>query len=101
MTLLRVFILFFGQSIKGWALLSGIISSELSKHGNVSLKRLCPTRWSSRDDALAALRYRYADFMKALTKITLVSEKREERDEKWKISALFSLSYSKQKYWRT
>ena len=72
---------FFGQSIKRWALLSGIISSELSEHGNVTLKSLCPTRCSSRHNALAALRYRYADVTKALTKITLVSEKREEQDE--------------------
>lgn len=72
---------FFGYSIKRWSLLSGIISSELSEHGNVTLKRLCATRWSSRCDALAALRYRYADVMKALTKITLISEKREVRDE--------------------
>ena len=31
--------------------------------------------------AIAAIRYRYVDIMKALTRIALVSEKREERDE--------------------
>ncbi|KAF3859013.1 hypothetical protein F7725_021412 [Dissostichus mawsoni] len=72
---------FFSQSIKRWSLLSGIMSSELSEHGKVTMKRLCPTRWCSRHDAIAALRYRYVDIMKALTKIALVSEKREERDE--------------------
>lgn len=72
---------FFGQSIKRWSLLSDIMSSDQSEHGNVTLKRLCPTRWSSRHDALTALRYRYVDVMKALTKIALISKKREERDE--------------------
>ena len=72
---------FFGNSIKRWALLSGIIKSDLSEHDNVTLKRLCPTRWSSRHDALTAIRYRYVDVMKALAKIALLSEKKDERNE--------------------
>ncbi|KAJ4921640.1 hypothetical protein JOQ06_027721 [Pogonophryne albipinna] len=69
-----------GQGYDGAANMSGVYS-ELSEHGKVTMKRLCPTRWCSRHDAIAALRYRYVDIMKALTKIALVSEKREERDE--------------------
>ena len=47
----------------------------------VTLKRLCPTRWSSRHDALFALRHRYGDIIKALVKISLTSDKKEERSE--------------------
>ena len=70
---------FFGHSIKRWAMLEGIISSDGSPHPGIRLKRLCPTRWSSRYDSLAALRYSYVDVMKALTKISLTSETKDER----------------------
>ncbi|KAF3844232.1 hypothetical protein F7725_013573 [Dissostichus mawsoni] len=63
--------------------------------------------WCSRHDAIAALRYRYVDIMKALTKIALVSEKREERDEATalknhmeKFSFIF-LVVQQTKYWKT
>ena len=45
------------------------------------MKRLCPTRWSSRHDALVALRHRYGDIVKALVKIHLTSDKKDERSE--------------------
>ncbi|XP_075696700.1 zinc finger MYM-type protein 1-like [Rhinoderma darwinii] len=64
---------FFGNSIKRWALLSEI--SSASETANITLKRLCPTRWSSRNDSITALRYRYTDILKALTKIILKSDK--------------------------
>uniref|UniRef100_A0A673B287 TTF-type domain-containing protein n=1 Tax=Sphaeramia orbicularis TaxID=375764 RepID=A0A673B287_9TELE len=69
---------FFGHSIKRWALLSEFMTPESR---NITLKRLCPTRWSSRHDALFALRHRYGDIMKGLVKISLTSDKKEERDE--------------------
>ncbi|KAF3844499.1 hypothetical protein F7725_007662, partial [Dissostichus mawsoni] len=47
----------------------------------ITLKRLCPTRWSSRHDALVALRHRYGDITKALVKISLTSDKKDERNE--------------------
>lgn len=52
-----------------------------SEKENVTLKWLCLTRWSSRFESLAALRYRYVDVMKALTKIVLLSDKKDERDD--------------------
>lgn len=64
--------IFFSQSIKRWELLSS--SSR-------TLKKLCPTRWSSRSDSLKALRYSYTDVMKALSNIILLSEKPQERAE--------------------
>lgn len=69
---------FFGHSIKRWALLSELMTPESR---GITLKRLCPTRWSSRHDALVALKHRYGDIMKALSKISLTSDKRDERDE--------------------
>lgn len=55
----------------------------LEKHLNSkpTLKRLCPTRWSSRHDAIHALRFRYSDILQALTKISLQSKKSDERAE--------------------
>ncbi|KAK0139198.1 Zinc finger MYM-type protein 1 [Merluccius polli] len=69
---------FFGHSIKRWALLSEFMTPASR---NITLKRLCPTRWSSRHDALVALRHRYGDIIRALIKISLTSDKRDERDE--------------------
>ena len=46
-----------------------------------TLKRLCPTRWASRFDAVDSLRFCYPDVLKALTKISLQSKKPEERVE--------------------
>lgn len=63
---------FFSQSIKRWDLLA---SSPRT------LKKLCPTRWSSRTDSLKALRYSYTDVMKALSNIILLSEKPKEKAE--------------------
>jgi hypothetical protein len=48
---------------------------------NVTLKGLCPPRWSSRYESLATQRYRYVDVMKALTNIVLLSDKKDERDD--------------------
>lgn len=50
--------MFFGHSIKRWAMLTGIVSTDRSDHSDAILKRLCPTRWSSRYESLTALRYR-------------------------------------------
>lgn len=50
---------FFGLSMNRWELLSSV---------TFTLKRLCPTRWSSRIDSLKASRYNFTEIMKALTK---------------------------------
>ena len=44
----------------------------------LTLKRVCTTRWSSRHDALKALRHNYKDVLKALTHIILVSKKTDK-----------------------
>ncbi|KAJ8382714.1 hypothetical protein SKAU_G00034920 [Synaphobranchus kaupii] len=66
-------------SIKRWELLETHLS--VPKAGQPTLKRLCPTRWASRQDAVQSLRFRYADIMQALSKIALLSQKNEERAE--------------------
>ena len=63
---------FFSGSIKRWELL------ETEFKAGPTLKRLCPTRWASRHDAVRSLRFRFKDVMKALTKICLLSNKKEE-----------------------
>ncbi|XP_050066091.1 zinc finger MYM-type protein 1-like [Aphis gossypii] len=70
------------SSIKRWDLLLNV--NSLSSHNNRSnssklekiptLKRLCPTRWSSRHDALFAVYFQYTDIMKALSHIEKASE---------------------------
>ncbi|KAF3841136.1 hypothetical protein F7725_006998, partial [Dissostichus mawsoni] len=66
------------EGIKRWALLSELMTPESR---TITLKRLCPTRWSSRHDALVALRHRYGDIIKALVKISLTSDKNDKRNE--------------------
>lgn len=45
-------------------------SKILFEMGNTKTaqKRLCPTHWSSRNDCLLAIKYKYVDIMKALSK---------------------------------
>ncbi len=68
---------FFSGSIKRWQ----VLESQFKVTGQPTLKRLCPTRWASRNDAVCSLRFRYQDVMKALTKICLLSKKPDERAE--------------------
>ncbi|KAM4026863.1 zinc finger MYM-type protein 1-like [Anomaloglossus baeobatrachus] len=67
---------FFGDSISRWSLLQSLTSES-----SVTLKRLCPTRWSSRFDSILALRFRFLDVLKALSRIILTSTKSKEREE--------------------
>jgi len=45
----------------------------------LKLKKLCTTRWSSRIDAVRALKNRYADILKVLMRIILTSKDSKER----------------------
>ncbi|XP_030749949.1 zinc finger MYM-type protein 1-like [Sitophilus oryzae] len=67
---------FFAHSIKRWAVLTEMFESK--KH---TLKRLCPTRWSSRYDSLHSLRFHYREILQVLTKLTLTSSKATEQNE--------------------
>ena len=46
---------------------------------SITLKRLCPTRWSSRNQALIALRSRFVDVMKLLALLSLSGKKSDEK----------------------
>ncbi|XP_077113619.1 zinc finger MYM-type protein 1-like [Ranitomeya variabilis] len=67
---------FFGESITRWSVLQSFTTES-----SLTLKTLCPTRWSSRYDSLIALRFRFVDVLKALSKLILTSTKAKEREE--------------------
>ena len=64
---------FFGQSLNRWAELA-LTESTVNK---LKLKRLCTTRWSSRIDAVRAIKNRYSNIMKVLCKIILTGDKKQ------------------------
>ena len=66
---------FFGSSLKRWRELQ--IESEKD---SLTLKKLCTTRWSSRINAVRAVRDRYTHILKVLTRISLTSDKTSERN---------------------
>ena len=69
---------FFGHSIKRWHILSSFISH---KETSITLKTLNPTRWAGRYEAVFALKVRFIEVQKALTKTILLSNKSDERNE--------------------
>lgn len=68
---------FFGNSIKRWAMLS----DDSSEKYLITLKKVCPTRWSSRNDALLAVKKNFLLIMKTLYQLNLISNKKDEREE--------------------
>ncbi|XP_042907739.1 zinc finger MYM-type protein 1-like [Parasteatoda tepidariorum] len=60
---------FFGSSIKRWDLLS-----KFTDESDTTLKKLNPTRWSSRVNTISAIKLRYFDIIKALSEIDERSE---------------------------
>ncbi len=84
---------FFGHSMKRWAMPSNMLTTQSDSNTKpVTLKRLCPTRWSSCNDAVTALGYRYTNVLKALTIISLKSKTTDEVDE------AFSLKHAIEKF---
>ncbi|XP_065650463.1 uncharacterized protein LOC136078618 [Hydra vulgaris] len=70
----------FGNSIKRWDLLS-----NFSGKSEVTLKKLNPTRWSSRINSLLAIKLRFLDIVKTLTEISLKYSKKVEQTEALKL----------------
>ncbi|XP_025406286.1 zinc finger MYM-type protein 1-like [Sipha flava] len=70
---LRVFV-FFGHSIVRWRILSDLIKESNSQNG-LLIKKLNPTRWAGRYEAVFALKIRFVEIQKALTKVILCSSK--------------------------
>lgn len=71
---------FFGNSIKRWDLLS-----KFTGESDTTLKKLDPTRWSSRVNTISAIKLRFFDIIKALTEIVLMNSSKDERSEAEKI----------------
>nr|CAI5866546.1 unnamed protein product [Callosobruchus analis] len=65
------------NSIKRWAMLS----DDSSEKYLITLKKVCPTRWSSRNDALLAVKKNFLLIMKTLYQLNLISNKKDEREE--------------------
>lgn len=65
----------FFKAISRWALLRK--SAMLEK----TLKKVCPTRWSSRNQAIDTLRGGYFDHIKILTLLSLDGKDQEEMDQ--------------------
>lgn len=74
---LEIIYTFFANSIKRWAMLS----DDSSKKYLITLKKVCPTRWSSRNDALLAVKKIFLLIMKTLYELNLISNKKNEREE--------------------
>jgi hypothetical protein len=68
---------FFGHSIKRWSILTSCRSD--SEDEAITLKKLNPTRWAGRYDAVYALKARFSDVMQCLSRIILQSSKSNER----------------------
>jgi hypothetical protein len=66
---------YFANSTKRWAHLKSVSSVS------VSLKRLCTTRWSSRNDCLKALSLLNVDILKLLAYISLMGRNKDEKDK--------------------
>nr|CAI5832818.1 unnamed protein product [Callosobruchus analis] len=45
----------------------------------ITLKKVCPTRWSSRNDALLAVKNNFLLIMKTLYQLNLISNKKDEQ----------------------
>lgn len=67
---------FFGNSIKRWDLLS-----KFTGESDTTLKKLNPTRWSSRVNTISAIKLRFFDIIKALSEMVLKSPNKDERNE--------------------
>nr|CAI5839645.1 unnamed protein product [Callosobruchus analis] len=73
----KIYTFFFGNSIKRWAMLS----DDSSEKYLITLKKVCPTRWSSRNEALLAVKKNFLLIMKTLYQLNLISNKKDEREE--------------------
>lgn len=70
---------FFSSSGPRWALLA--FNSDISNKIRAKvLKKVCPTRWEARHDAVFALKTRFVDVLKVLTQIILTSSKTNEKN---------------------
>lgn len=70
---------FFSVSLPRWQALNKTLEGELAR--KKIIKKLCPTRWASRNDCLLALKQNFQCVMKCLTKIILSSHNKQEVEQ--------------------
>lgn len=58
-----------------------MLSDDSPEKYLITLKKVCPTRWSSRNDALLAVKKNFLLIMKTLYQLNLISNKKDEREE--------------------
>nr|CAI5823849.1 unnamed protein product [Callosobruchus analis] len=75
--------------IKRWAKLS----DDSSEKYLITLKKVCPTRWSSRNDALLAVKKNFLLIRKTLYQLNLISNKKDEHECKSIINILESFDF--------
>ena len=75
-SLINQIYVYFSESLPRWQSLRNV--SEETCIIQKTLKRLCPTRWSSRYDCLLSVKVNYTNLLNSLSKIILVSTKRAE-----------------------
>lgn len=70
---------FFSESLPRWQLLN----SDIKNNQTVAytLKKLCPTRWSSRYDSLLAIKNNYLSILKCLSNLSVTAKKTMDRCE--------------------
>ncbi|XP_025409911.1 zinc finger MYM-type protein 1-like [Sipha flava] len=67
----------FSSSSPRWAQLA--FGEEYgNKINKITLKKVCPTRWEARHNALFSLKHRFVDVLKSLSNIQLSSSKKDE-----------------------
>lgn len=72
---------FFSESLPRWDDLNDDIAQNSNCIVKKTLKRMCPTRWSSQNDSVNALKYNFSSVMNCLSKIILISKKKHEIEE--------------------
>nr|CAI5837609.1 unnamed protein product [Callosobruchus analis] len=58
-----------------------MLSDDSSENYLITLKKVCPTQWSSRNDALLAVKKFFLLIMKTSYQLNLISNKKDEREE--------------------
>lgn len=71
--------IFFSGSVVRWQQVNETFAAD--RRVTTTLKKLCPTRWSSRFDSLLSIKQNFINILQCLSCIILKSKKRAERDE--------------------